>query len=107
MPEEDEDELSMDLPAVKRRIAEIVRVLDNFSALRDSARGRSEYIQQLKKDCMTYYGYNSFMIDVFFNLFPPAGAKFLSVYVFCNYSPVVALGSSPIDSTLVMYVSKL
>lgn len=63
--------MSMDLSAVKRRIAELVRVLDNFSSLRDPSRSRSDYMQQLKKDCIVYYGYNAFMIDALFNLFSP------------------------------------
>jgi 16S rRNA C967 or C1407 C5-methylase (RsmB/RsmF family) len=74
MPEADEagENLSADLSAVKRRIAEVVRVLDNFGALRHPQRTRSEYMQQLKRDCTLYYGYNAFMIDTFFNLFSPA-----------------------------------
>jgi 25S rRNA (cytosine2870-C5)-methyltransferase len=68
---EGEQPLSMDLSAVKRRIAELVRVLDSFSALRDPAHSRADYVSQLKKDCMAYYGYNAFMIDALFNLFPP------------------------------------
>ena len=63
--------LSSDLPAVKRRIAELVRVLDSFAALRDPRRSRSDYVTQLKADCMLYYGYNAFMIDTLFNLFSP------------------------------------
>lgn len=77
--------LAMDLAATKRRIAEVVRVLDSFGKMRAPGRSRSEYVQQLKKDCATYYGYNSFMIDVFFNLFSPAGAtsscNFFSFYL--------------------------
>ena len=64
--------LSMDLSAVKRRIAELSHVLDNFAARRDPRRSRSDYVQQLKKDCMVYYGYNAFMIDALFNLLAPA-----------------------------------
>lgn len=61
----------LDLSAIKRRIAEVTRVLDSFKTLRDARRSRSEYVQQLKKDCMVYYGYNAFMIDTLFNLFAP------------------------------------
>lgn len=76
----------MDLAATKRRIAEVVRVLDSFGKMRAPGRSRSEYVQQLKKDCATYYGYNSFMIDVFFNLFSPPGAtSALLVIVFSFY----------------------
>jgi 25S rRNA (cytosine2870-C5)-methyltransferase len=66
------DELSTDLSAVKRRIAEVLKVLHNFAALRHPQHTRGEYMQQLKRDCMLYYGYNAFMIDTFFNLFSPA-----------------------------------
>lgn len=65
---------AVDLPAVKRRIAEVARVLDNFKALRDPARDRGDYIAQLRKDCMLYYGYNAFLMDAILQLFAPAEA---------------------------------
>lgn len=64
----------MDLPAVKRRIAEVARVLDSFKELRDPARDRADYIAQLRKDCMLYYGYNAFLMDAVLQLFAPVEA---------------------------------
>ena len=89
MPEEgdqDAQPLSTDLSAVKRRIAEIVSLLENFGTRRDPRRSRSDYLQQLKQDCMLYYGYNAFMIDALFNLFAPAGAhKSSTKSLFCFF----------------------
>lgn len=65
---------AVDLPAVKRRIAEVARVLDNFKALRDPGRDRGDYLAQLRKDCMLYYGYNAFLMDAILQLFAPAEA---------------------------------
>lgn len=65
---------AVDLSAVKRRIAEVARVLDNFKALRDPAQDRSDYVAQLRKDCMLYYGYNAFLMDAILQLFAPAEA---------------------------------
>lgn len=66
--------VSQDLPAVKRRIAETVKLLDNFKALREPAHSRSDYVSQLKRDCMTYYGYNKFLMETILQLFAPAEA---------------------------------
>ena len=78
LPDEDEEAaagaLATDLSVVKRRIAELLRVLDNFAALRDPARSRGDYVAQLKRDCAAYYGYNAFMVNALFNLFAPMEA---------------------------------
>jgi 25S rRNA (cytosine2870-C5)-methyltransferase len=81
LPEEEDDEEQdagpghvHDLGAVKRRIAELVRLLDNFRTLRDPARTRSDYVSQLERDSMAYYGYNRFMMDAILQLFPPSEA---------------------------------
>lgn len=63
-----------DLEAVRRRVKEVVRVLDNFKELRDPSRARSDYMDQLKQDLATYYGYNTFMLEVFLNMFSAAEA---------------------------------
>ena len=41
----------LDLAAVLRRVKEIVRVLENFKSLRDPARSRSEYMDQVCLFC--------------------------------------------------------
>jgi len=63
-----------DLALVQRRIRDVVRVLDDFSKLREPDRDRGDYTDQLKRDLCTYYGYNAFMVDVLLNLFTVAEA---------------------------------
>ncbi|KAJ3402314.1 rRNA (cytosine-C5-)-methyltransferase nop2, partial [Chytridiales sp. JEL 0842] len=61
---------SEDLQIVQTRIQEIVRVLENFKELREEGRSRSEYTSQLCKDLAVYYGYNEYLMDKLFHLFP-------------------------------------
>ncbi|TPX42706.1 hypothetical protein SeLEV6574_g05457 [Synchytrium endobioticum] len=62
------------LTAVSARMREIVKILSNWKELRDPKRGRSEYIQQLLHDLAAYYGYNDYMLDKLFHLFPVSEA---------------------------------
>ena len=63
-----------ELGLVQRRIKEVVQILDNFKKRREAGRSRSDYMNALKRDVSTYYGYNEFMVDYVFNLFPVAEA---------------------------------
>ena len=60
----------LDLAEVQHRVREVVHVLCNFKTLRQLGRPRSEYLQVLERDLMTYYGYNEFLIQRLMQLFP-------------------------------------
>lgn len=63
-----------DLALIQRRVRDVVRVLDDFKRLREPGRSRREYLDQLKADICTYYGYNDFMADAILHLFTVAEA---------------------------------
>ncbi|KAI9104665.1 NOL1/NOP2/sun family-domain-containing protein, partial [Phlyctochytrium arcticum] len=67
---EKDAQMAEDVSLVHTRIQEIIRVLNNFSELRDPERSRVEYIDQLIKDIATYYGYNDYLAEKLFHLFP-------------------------------------
>ncbi|RDB21272.1 25S rRNA (cytosine-C(5))-methyltransferase nop2 [Hypsizygus marmoreus] len=63
-----------DLHVVQRRMRECVRVLGKFRRLAEENRSRSEYTDQLIADIASYYGYNDFLVEKLFQLFPVAEA---------------------------------
>ena len=67
--EKEEEQAIQDLPLVQHRIQSIVRILANFKERRDPERSRADYVDRLKKDLCVYYGYSSYLLDIFFNLF--------------------------------------
>ncbi|KAK8623059.1 hypothetical protein V6N13_117953 [Hibiscus sabdariffa] len=67
---EAEQQRPPDLANLQMRIKDIVRVLANFKELRQEGATRKEYIDQLKMDLGSYYGYNEFLIGVLVDMFP-------------------------------------
>ncbi|KAF9500962.1 NOL1/NOP2/sun family putative RNA met, partial [Pleurotus eryngii] len=63
-----------DVNSVQRRMRECVRILGNFKKRAEAGRSRSEYIEQLMSDIASYYGYNDFLTEKLFHLFPVAEA---------------------------------
>lgn len=77
-----------ELQEVQRRLQDCVKVLTDFKALGAKDRyviiviillpsvhpifysSRSEYVEQLLSDICAYYGYNAFLAEKLFNLFP-------------------------------------
>ncbi|KAJ3071994.1 rRNA (cytosine-C5-)-methyltransferase nop2 [Podochytrium sp. JEL0797] len=72
--EVEKDHPTEDLQVILTRIQEVVRVLGNFKALKEEDRSRSEYVDQLIKDLAMYYGYNDYLMEKLFHLFPVSEA---------------------------------
>ncbi|KZS99064.1 NOL1/NOP2/sun family putative RNA met [Sistotremastrum niveocremeum HHB9708] len=58
-----------DVRDLQSRMQACVRVLGKFKKL-GAGRSRSEYIEQLLADICSYYGYNEFLAEKLFSLFP-------------------------------------
>ncbi|KAI0665127.1 NOL1/NOP2/sun family-domain-containing protein [Cubamyces menziesii] len=72
--EEEKTRGGPDVHTVQRRMRECVRVLGNFKRYAAKGRSRSEYVQTLISDIASYYGYNEFLAEKLFQLFPVAEA---------------------------------
>ncbi|KIL69659.1 hypothetical protein M378DRAFT_69225 [Amanita muscaria Koide BX008] len=75
--EEREQEKSsggLDVVVIQRRMRQCVRHLNNFRKFAGKGRSRSEYVEQLMSDIAQYYGYNEFLAEKLFQLFPVSEA---------------------------------
>ncbi|KAG8967923.1 rRNA (cytosine-C5-)-methyltransferase nop2 [Tulasnella sp. 419] len=72
--EERESGKTTDVGELSRRIQDCARVLSDFKKLASKGRSRSEYVEQLISDISNYYGYNEFLAEKLFNLFPVSEA---------------------------------
>lgn len=81
LPENEQEAHDLDPEFLRRRIDEVLSVLANFREYQSSQKqkgvklseitSRSSFLQQLKADCATYYGYLPSLIELFFDLFSP------------------------------------
>ena len=61
-----------DLGIINIRIKETVRILSNLQELREKGKSRTDYMRQLKEDISQSYDYNLDLLELLFDLFPPA-----------------------------------
>jgi len=66
----EKEEATPDLQIIQARIADVIKVLQDFKARREEGVDRQHYLGRLRKDLCTYYTYNEFMIEKFLQIFP-------------------------------------
>lgn len=78
LPTEEEDAALAGQPpnltAIRTRIIEIVKVLEDFKHLAAEGRSRTDYVDRLLKDICEYFGYTPMLAEKLFNLFSPSEA---------------------------------
>ncbi len=67
----DETLAETDTQLLRMKINSHLKVLTNFKELREEGKARSEYIMELKEFFCNLYGYNTELMEIFFNLFSP------------------------------------
>ena len=60
-----------DLHLIKVKIAEVLKILEEFSKNREEGKTTYEYVDDLKDLFCNYYGYSSDVMDLFLSLFSP------------------------------------
>lgn len=78
LPNEEEEESEAqqppDLTAIRTRMLEVVKILEDFRNLAAENRSRTDYVDRLLKDICIYFGYTPFLAEKLFQLFSPAEA---------------------------------
>ena len=59
----------MDLTLIQNKIQEVLEILNNFSANRDTNKSRENYLSEFADYLCAYYGYNKELIDIFLQTF--------------------------------------
>lgn len=59
-----------DLVMINQRIRDNIQALNNFKQAREEGRSRKEYVDLLVADLCSYYSYEKFLMQKFFELFP-------------------------------------
>lgn len=67
----DETLAETDTQLLKMKINSHLKVLSKFKELREEGKTRSDYIKEIKEYFCNLYGYNTELMDIFFNLFSP------------------------------------
>merc|ERR1719234_1669688 len=66
----EKEDAAPDLQIVQSRMADVIKVLQDFKNRREEGVDRQQYLGRLKKDLCLYYTYNDFMVEKFLQIFP-------------------------------------
>lgn len=72
--QEDLEDIANRMENLHGKIQAAVGILSDFKERRPKGVSREEFVQKLKLDLMSYFGYTEFLMDLYFNLFTPAEA---------------------------------
>ncbi|KAN0009499.1 hypothetical protein ACTFIU_006794 [Dictyostelium citrinum] len=61
--------LNVDLPMVYQRIKDVIQTLENFGQQRKQGISRQTYMDRLREDICTYFGYSQWLAEVFLKIF--------------------------------------